>query len=60
MTKKEAMKLQWNPADGFRTLDTQLMKGLIYASYAGAPIFNVSVVDMGIGKNLTTGMFAEE
>ena len=54
------MKAQWNPVDGFETLVAQLTKGLIFAPYAGEPILDVDVVDMGIGNILYTGLYAEE
>ena len=59
-SNKEEMTKQWNPADGFKTLVVQLMKGLIFAQYAGAPISDIDVIDMGINNILNTGLFANE
>ena len=57
---KEEMIQQWNPADGFEKLVAQLTKGLIFAQYAGAPISDIDVVDMGITNILDTGLFKDE
>ena len=51
------MVKQWNPADGFETLVTQLTKGLIFAQYAGAQILDIDAVDMGISNILDTWLF---
>ena len=48
-SNKAAMIQPWNPADGFETLVAQLTKGLIFDGYAGAPILDVDIVDMGVG-----------
>ena len=57
---KEAMIKQWNPVDGFETLMMQLTKGVIFAQYAGSPISDVDVIDMGIKNILSAGLYAEE
>ena len=51
---KKEITQPWNPANGFESLVKQLTKGLIYAGYAGAPIPDVDVVDMGVGLILDT------
>ena len=59
MTNKEATKSQCNSADGFETLIAQLTKGIIFAQYAGVPISDIDVTDMGTSIILITGLFAE-
>ena len=56
------MKVQWNAVDGFETLVAQLTKGLILTAYAGSPIPDVDVVDMGICNILilVIGLYAKE
>ena len=56
-SNKEEMIQQWNPAEGFEKLVVQLTKGLIFAQYAGAPISDIDVVDMGITNILEKGLF---
>ena len=56
-TNKEVMQAQWNPADGFKTLVVQVTKWLIFAQYAGVPVSDVDVIDMGIVLILMTGSF---
>ena len=58
--KKASMIQPWNPADGFESLVAQHTKGLIYAGYAGAPISDINVVDMGVGLIFDTGLYAKE
>ena len=54
---KEGRMKQWNPADGFETLVAQIKKGLIFAQYAGAPIWDIDIINMGISNILETGLF---
>ena len=57
---RNAIALEWHPAQGFELLVARLFQGATFKNLAKYPILDNDIVDIGIRVLHRTGLFAEE
>ena len=53
------MRREWNPIDRFEALVTQIMEGIKYTNFAGAPMSDTDIVDIAVGDIMRYGLLTE-
>ena len=54
---RNRMLADWDPVTGFEALSNQLEEGSLYATFAGRPMSEMDVIDIGTQVVLKTSVF---